>query len=131
MARLRFTAALGAAICAGLAEGKSLRAVSKGKGMPDHSTVMGWLRDEDKAEFAAQYDQARTIGYWLLHDELIEIADGKGDTNDKRVRIDTRKWMLAKMLPKFFGDKLDVAHSGSLDLVTTLTEARQRAGLDP
>ena len=30
-----------------------------------------------------------------------------------RVRIDTRKWMLSKMLPKVYGDKTEVAVTGA------------------
>ena len=30
----------------------------------------------------------------------------------KRVQIDTRKWMLSKMLPKVYGDKVTTEHSG-------------------
>ena len=33
-----------------------------------------------------------------------------------RLRVDTRKWMLSKMLPKLYGDKLDVAHSGAVSV---------------
>jgi hypothetical protein len=31
----------------------------------------------------------------------------------KRVQIDTRKWMLSKMLPKVYGDKLTQEHTGA------------------
>jgi hypothetical protein len=31
----------------------------------------------------------------------------------KRVQIDTRKWMLSKMLPKIYGDKITQEHTGS------------------
>ena len=31
----------------------------------------------------------------------------------KRVQIDTRKWMLSKMLPKIYGDKLTQEHTGA------------------
>jgi hypothetical protein len=30
-----------------------------------------------------------------------------------RVRIDTRKWLLSKMLPKVYGDKSEVAVTGA------------------
>ena len=31
----------------------------------------------------------------------------------KRVQIDTRKWMLSKMLPKVYGDKVTQEHTGA------------------
>jgi hypothetical protein len=71
--------------------------------------------------------------YLAIADELLEIADdGRNDWmqrtgNDERggwelngehiqrsrVRIDTRKWLLSKMLPKVCGDKTEVAVTGA------------------
>ena len=114
-------------ICAGLAEGKSLRAVCAEPGMPSESTVRAWALD-DVEGFAAQYARAREIGYERLADELLEIADTpkpgiKTKTNEKgevetsegdmiehrRLQVDARKWMLAKMLPKKYGDRQVIA----------------------
>jgi hypothetical protein len=52
-----------------------------------------------------------------MADELVEIADGSGDdsekfTNRDRLRIDTRKWLLSKALPKVFGDRFIQEHVG-------------------
>ena len=33
-----------------------------------------------------------------------------------RLRVDSRKWLLSKILPKQFGEKIDVNHSGELNL---------------
>jgi hypothetical protein len=43
-------------------------------------------------------------GGWGLNGEHIQRS---------RVRIDTRKWMLSKMLPKSYGDKTEVAVVGA------------------
>ena len=47
-----------------------------------------------------------------LIEEILEIADGtpaeKGAVALARLRIDTRKWMMSKLAPKKYGDKLDV-----------------------
>lgn len=109
-------------IIAGLAEGKSLRAVCRQDGMPSASTVLRWLKEDEK--FAEQYADARTRSYELLADEILDISDEtEGDTiKDKdgneranaewisrsKLRVDSRKWLLAKMLPKVYGDKLDL-----------------------
>ena len=69
----------------------------------------------------------------MLADELVEISDdstndtivtedGKVVTNQEvvarsRLRVDTRKWMLAKMLPKVYGEKLELA--GVVNVKTT------------
>ena len=39
-------------------------------------------------------------------DQITAIADGEGDPNDKRVRIDARKWIAARLLPKKYGDRV-------------------------
>ncbi len=40
----------------------------------------------------------------------MEIADDLSeDSNSRRVRIDTRKWLLSKMAPKRYGDRLELA----------------------
>jgi hypothetical protein len=40
-------------------------------------------------------------------DETIRVADHE-HIKRSQLRVETRKWLLAKMLPKVFGDKLDV-----------------------
>lgn len=122
-----YTAEIAATICARLAEGQSLREVCRGKGMPGETTVRSWAID-DVHGFSAQYAKAREAGYQLLADELLEIADdgsndwmqrknADGDSEDvvnhehiarSRLRVDTRKWMLSKVLPKIYGDKVAV-----------------------
>lgn len=121
-----FTAALARTICERLAKGETLRAVCRDEGMPAESTVRLWALD-DVGGFSAQYARAREIGYHGMADEMVEIADetrldtiegeeGAEDRPDNewitrsRLRVDTRKWLLSKALPKIYGDKLDVEH---------------------
>jgi transposase-like protein len=109
-----------------LAEGMSLRKAAAEVGI-HAATVLKW--EDADPEFAQQYARARATGYKLLADEIIEIADdSSGDVIQtesgpkadsefaarSRLRVDTRKWMLSKMLPKVYGDKLDLNHSGSV-----------------
>ena len=117
-------------VCRRLAGGESLRAICRDEGIPDESTVRLWALD-DREGFAAQYARAREVQFLAIADELLEIADdgrndwmqrtgndGGWDLNGEhiqrsRVRIDTRKWMLSKMLPKVYGDKTEVAVTGA------------------
>ena len=79
--------------------------------MPDERTVRSWAADSDHP-FSPQYARARETGYAGLADDLVEIADDKlGDPARDRLRVDTRKWLLSKALPKVYGDKL--AHTGA------------------
>lgn len=121
-------------ICERLAEGLSLREVCRGDGMPPESTVRLWALDNVNG-FGAQYARAREIGYHAMADEVLEVADDarndwmeRNGEDDKgwvengdhisrsRLRVDTRKWMLSKVLPKVYGDKLDVNHSGGISV---------------
>lgn len=40
----------------------------------------------------------------------------------RQLQIDTRKWMLAKMLPKVFGDKLLTEHTGTVNIAAVPIE---------
>lgn len=105
----KFTQALADSICARLSNGETLRAICRDEGMPRESTVRAWALD-DVGGFYAHYARAREIGYAGLADELAEIADGTGDPARDRLRVDTRKWLLSKALPKVYGDKVE--HTG-------------------
>lgn len=50
-----------------------------------------------------------------MFDELETIADipdSKESPMRSRLRVDTRKWYLSKVLPKKFGEKMDVTSGG-------------------
>lgn len=105
--------------------------------MPSPSTVLEWT--EKHPEFGEQYTRTRARSYLLLAEEIIDISDEEATTikhEDEdvvvafdatavarnRLRVDTRKWMLSKMLPKIYGDKLDLNHSGGIKIAKELTE---------
>lgn len=109
---VNYTKALGDRIAAQLEEGLSLSKICEGPGMPSKSTVNRWAHDA-KHPFAEQYARARARGYRIHADEILDIADEA--TSDavqvarNKLRIDTRKWVLSKMLPKEYGDKIEIA----------------------
>lgn len=119
-----YTPELAALICKRLADGMTLREVCKADDMPVESTVRNWALI-DYEGFFAHYAKAREIGYHAMADETIDIADNaKNDWMERnsdyeagwiangehitrsRLRIDTRKWLLSKALPKIYGDKV-------------------------
>ena len=56
-------------------------------------------------------------------DQIAEIADtGSGDVSRDRLRVDTRKWYLSKVLPKLYGDKVEVEHSGIPEITVRILE---------
>jgi hypothetical protein len=52
-----------------------------------------------------------------MADDIDGIADDTDESSESiaksKLRIDTKKWLLSKMLPKNFGDKQEVEHKGT------------------
>ena len=88
--------------------------------MPSEASVYFWLLDEDKREFLENYERARATQSEMFFEELDELAekavkdivgDDRSDNarvSARKLQVDTLKWRLAKMLPKKYGDKIDV-----------------------
>ena len=105
-------------VCSELALGKSLRSILDADDkLPSASTFLDWIGAD--SFLAEQYAHARQMAYELLADEIVAIADENYTTDEhgvrerlsseaiqrNRLRVDTRKWMLKKMLPKIYGDR--------------------------
>lgn len=104
----------------GLTDGLSLRKACEQADIQAPSNVLFWC-EQDPA-FAEQYARARDIGWRMLADDLHEVADDTSIPADhRRIMVDTRKWMLSKMLPKIYGDKLDI--TAKVNTNAQLTEA--------
>ncbi len=104
-----YTEKLATIICERIASGESLRRICKDDSMPARKTIHLWLLDEDKKSFLHQYNIASDIRADELFDSLQIIADNtKGEVQRDRLRVDTRKWYLSKIMPKKYGDKLDL-----------------------
>ena len=113
-------------ICEKLMEGVSLREICRGEGVPKRGTIYSWLIAHEA--FADQYARACEVREDGMFDELFDIADDSSNDWMKRkdgeealdsehvqrskLRIDTRKWALARMRPKKYGDRLDLNHGG-------------------
>ena len=59
-----------------------------------------------------------------MADDIIDIADESGDPHRSRLRVDTRKWLLSKALPKIYGDRLEVDAKAGLVVVETRLRSR-------
>lgn len=126
-------------ICERISDGQSLRTICEDKGMPNKATVFRWLAANPV--FATKYAHAREAQADALFDEMLDIADdGRNDWIEKRnqdgavsgwqengealrrsdIRIKTRQWMISKMLPKKYGEKLDLNVDGKLALVPVI-----------
>jgi hypothetical protein len=101
------------AILQHLANGLSLR---KSCREADLSEASRFLEECDRDDaLAAQYARARERGYQARADALLDTAsDETIEPASRRIITDTMKWELSKMLPKVYGDKLDLNHSGQI-----------------
>lgn len=124
-----YTKELADKICEQLANGWSLRTVCDADEMPSVATVFSWMRKDP--EFLKQYARAKQESADAMAEELLHIADTplegeevtiKGDGTQevkradmlghRRLQIDSRKWLMAKMKPKKYGDQLDLTSKG-------------------
>ncbi len=102
--------------------------VCNGKdGMPSWAAFKEWRMADP--ELAAAYARAHETG--VEHDEAVAQREAMRKPEDsvdaaaQRTRLDWLKWRLSKRLPKDFGDKAQVEHSGgvSLNVVTGVPAA--------
>jgi hypothetical protein len=94
---------------------------------PSVATVLRWLTEENKAEFRDMYARAKEQQAEYMAKKIIDLADD--NSNDmvagesglspnsaavqrSRLQVDTRKWLMAKLAPRKYGDKLDVTTDG-------------------
>jgi hypothetical protein len=92
-------------ICERLATGESLRAMCRDDdALPCERSVYRWLIKNEN--FCQKYARAREFQSESHLEDILEIADSSEfDPNDKRVRIDTRKWAMSKLTLKKYGDR--------------------------
>ena len=73
---------------------------------PDKSQVYRWL--EENHDFRDQYARAREAQADKYFQEIIEIADAATPetVNVARLRVDSRKFTVARLAPKKYGDHI-------------------------
>ena len=130
----KYSGSLAEDICGLLAEGQSLAEICRQNDMPARSMVYRWLAAD--GGFRDRYVRAREAQADRFADEIIEIADDA--TNDwmkrrqgeetvrvvdhehiqrSRLRVDARKWLMAKLAPKKYGDSVALTGGGGGPLV--------------
>tara|TARA_R100000365_G_C2735136_1_gene64653 strand:+ start:94 stop:579 length:486 start_codon:yes stop_codon:yes gene_type:complete len=134
-------------LCERLSDGESLRAICTSEDMPAKSTVFKWLREVDG--FSDQYALAREAQADALADDILSIADdGRNDWIEKldkegeptgsyafnreavqrsSLRVDSRKWLAAKLKPKKYGDKTQLTNGdgdGPVQVVFSTDDAK-------
>lgn len=101
---------------------RPVRKILKDDWMPDVTTFYKWLRESD--DKTKQYAHACNTRAENIFDEMIDIADdttkdtkfdaewneivNQDNIQRARLKVETRKWVLGKLNPKKFWDKLDM-----------------------
>lgn len=129
-------------ICSRIVEGYTLRQIAREIDCTA-GAISIWCAED--ADFAKQYAHAKELQADRMADEILEIADDA--TNDwmrreqdglmvadhehmqrSKLRVDARKWLMSKMLPKKYGDRLAVAGDPDAPLQhEDITERQKRA----
>lgn len=103
-----------------VASGKSVHAACKTAGVSS-ATFKRWISED--AELKARFEAARAEGIEQMASEILEIADTepnliadeKGARYDSahinwhKLRISSRQWLLSKLVPNQYGDRLALA----------------------
>lgn len=116
----KYSAALAERICDHIRCGCSLRRAAKKEGVP-HSTVMTWALNN--TVFSDQYARACEVRLSALEDKLLDLMEdghqvagcgliGGNLLNAVKLEVETIKWMLAKLMPKKYGDRAALALEG-------------------
>ena len=118
-----------AAVCGRVSAGESVAGIFRQPeaGYPSVVTWWRWVAEDESIREA--YIVALQARAAQNAEEIVEIADrGDLEPDDKRVRIDARKWIAARLLPKVYGDKINIDHNVTLaaETVERLNRARAR-----
>ena len=125
----------------GMAVGGSLSSVlARDAGMPSLASVRKRIAGD--LDFQARYEKALQDRADRLAEEILEISDSEPPAGleaaamsawvaDKRLRVDARKWVAAKLQPKRYGDRIDVAVTDTrISVLDALSQAKQRVLTD-
>lgn len=145
-----YTEDIAVELCAHIAEGMTLRQVCRLETMPNAQTVYDWLSKH--REFSDLFARASQIKLMGLADDILDIADDsrndwierelKGGSsvlvpdnevvNRSRLRVETRRWLLAKLMPKVYGEKvtLDINDKHAVTLQAARARLAQRKAIE-
>ena len=100
-----------------IGNGESLRGATKDLGVPFQTVWSAIMIDERRRATYEDAKMSRAHYHAAKIEEILEeVEAGKMEPQFARVSIDARKWLAAKMYPKFFSDKLQLQHDVTVDV---------------
>ena len=130
------------AIMADIADGLPMRQAADNASVSRRAC---WYAINSTDERMHKYARAKESMVEALADDMLQIADTcrrgvktttkadgsvetvDGDMVDRaRLQVDSRKWLLSKLAPKRYGDKLELAGNDSAPFVIQITETQSK-----
>lgn len=125
-AKIRYRPEIGEVIANEVAKGKSIKTIERMPDMPCGTTIFKWIREYP--EFRLLWEKAKEDAADMLVEDMLEIADDTGsdfiqitkpngevktvvdheNIQRSRLRVDTRKWIAAKLKPKRYGENIQL-----------------------
>ena len=100
-----------------IGNGESLRGVTKDLGIPFQTVWSAIMIDEGRRATYEDAKMSRAHFHAAKIEEILEgVEAGKIEPQVARVSIDARKWLAAKMYPKFFSDRVQLQHDVTVDV---------------
>ena len=100
-----------------IGNGESLRGASMDLGIPFQTVWSAIMSDEKRRATYEDAKMSRAHYHASKIEEILEdVESGKIEPSVARVSIDARKWLAAKMYPKFFSDKFHLQHDMTVDV---------------
>ena len=119
-------------ICELTSEGKTLKEIAEVLGC-NQTAIHHWVgedRSNGGAEIAKEYARAVEFRTEMMADELLAIADERSFMDQpalaaamvtqQRLAVDARKWLMSKMMPRKYGDKIEVSGDPSAPIVSRI-----------
>lgn len=107
-----------------VARGSTLTAYLKAVGMDD---LRFYEIVETTPQLTSDYARAKRARAESIAQEIVDIADNEADAQKARNRIQARQWYAGKILPREYGDRMDINVTQTIDIGDALAQARARA----
>ncbi len=126
-------------LCVWLSEGNTLREFCRQPGRPSNRTIYDKMLQD--AEVASRVARARDVGYDVIADDCMRIADtqilgrrtkrsddgvevvDEDALGHRKLQIETRLKLLACWNPKKYGNKQEVEHKGTMSVTISKDDA--------
>lgn len=125
-------------------EGEWLNAICRSDGMPSAGTFLQWVAEDPG--LAERYARARSVLMDVTAHGMILLADEqnvgektvskqwgeevtKGDMIEhRRLQIETRKWLLARLAPHKYGERTHIEQNVTMTITDRMKRAEEKAG---